>query len=472
MSLLKHTPSPSFLQLHLYNSFVTVTLLDNILILESNLNPLYKIILCDFINPINDKKCELTLSGAIVLKRYTWGYKIIEKGSESLIMQKYSSKKSLEVLDKMGQLALPGFFDMHFHWVQDDVRLMPKDNLLEWLSKYTWPYEAKFKDRKYSNNKAMLFSKELLAVGTLGGACYASIHGHTVDHALKYFLGDYTVGNVLMTMNSPEYLTQTEKNAVSLIEKKSEKFKRLYAMTPRFAPTTSPEVMKKGGVFARKNKSFIQTHLSETENEIDYVLSLYKEIPGFEDVKTYTEIYDRCKLLGPQTIMGHGIHLSDVELKVISKTKTKIAHCPTSNAPHREKGLGSGLFDFRKVEKKKIDWALASDIGGGPFLSMFDVMRSFVQQNGKKKIKEATFIKALYRATLKGAEILGKDKKVGNLDAGKEANLIFVDTPKLKDKDSVEEVLKKIVLSKKTKREQYDTLVNSTFYRGEVVFTK
>jgi len=437
-----------------------------------DLAPLYKIILCDYVNPLTDKKAEFVLGGAIVLKRYTNGYKIFEKGKEEKIMKKYTSKKSLEVIDKMGQLAMPGFFDMHFHWVQDDVRLMPKDNLLEWLSKYTWPYEAKFKDKKYSTNKAASFSKELLAVGTLGGACYASIHGHTVDHALKYFVGDYVVGNVLMTMNSPDYLSQTKKNAVSLVEKKAAKFKKNYAMTPRFAPTTAPDVMKQGGVIARKNQSFIQTHLSETKNEIDYVLSLYREIPGFEDVKTYTEIYDRCKVLGPKTIMGHGIHLGKDELKVLAKTKTKIAHCPTSNAPIKEKGLGSGLFDFKNIEKNKIDWALASDIGGGPFLSMFDVMRSFVQQNEKKKIKEATYVKALFRATLKGAELLGLDKKTGNLDSGKEANFIFVDTPKLKEKMSVEEVLKKVIVSKKTKRDEYDNLVNSTFYKGDIVFTR
>lgn len=434
------------------------------------MDTLYKIVLCDYLNPISDKKCEYVKEGALVLKRYAKGYKIFEKGTEKKILPKYASKKSIEVMDAIGQLAMPGFFDMHFHWVQDDVRLMPKDSLLEWLSKYTWPYEAKFKDKKYSENKAELFAKELLAVGTLGGAVYASIHGHTVDHALKHFMGNFIVGNVLMTMNSPDYLSQTEKNAISLVTKKSEKFKSRYAMTPRFAPTTSPGVMKEAAAIAKKNKSFIQTHLSETENEIDYVLSLYREIPGFEDVKTYTEIYEKCKVLGPKTIMGHGIHLSKEELKTLKATKTKIAHCPTSNAPVREQGLGSGLFDFKYIEKNGIDWALASDIGGGPFLSMFDVIRSFVSQNKKKKIKEATYIKALYRATLAGAKMLGADKYTGNLEDGKYADFILVDAPRSTKKLSAEEVLEKVVKSKVKDRPGYDKLVNETYYLGECVF--
>ncbi|MDD0853169.1 amidohydrolase family protein [Halobacteriovorax sp. GB3] len=436
------------------------------------MNPLYKIILCDYINPLSDKKCEFVKNGALVLKKYKDGYKFVEKGLEKKILPKYASKKSIEVKDAIGQVAMPGFYDMHFHWVQDDVRLMPKDNLLDWLSNYTWPYEAKFKERKYSKEKSASFATELLACGTLGGAVYASIHPHTVDDALKNFVGDYIVGNVLMTMNSPEYLSQTKKNAISSVTKLASKYKEKYAMTPRFAITTHPDVMKESAKIARQNKSFIQTHLSETLNEIDFVKSIYKDIKGFEKVPTYTDIYKKSGVLGKKTIMGHGIYLSKEELKTLAKTQTAVAHCPTSNAPVKEKGLGSGLFDFKFTEKHGVRWALGSDIGGGPFLSMFDVMRSFVEQNEKKKVKGATYIKALYRATMSGAEIMGKEKKTGNLESGKFANFILVDAPKYQDKDKAEEVLKKIIAPMKKKRAEYDKLVNETYFLGQCVFSK
>src|SRR5690606_22197023 len=135
-------------------------------------------------------------------------------------------------------------------------------------------------------------------------------------------------------------------------------------------------------------RCFKQTHLSETRAEIDFTLSLYREkFPEFKKVRSYTEIYEKVGMLGKRSPMGHAIHLSAAELKTLSQTKTAIVHCPTSNAPIKDLGLGSGLFDFRRTEKARVRWALGSDIGGGPFLCMLDVMRSFVEQNRRKGIK-------------------------------------------------------------------------------------
>jgi guanine deaminase len=215
--------------------------------------------------------------------------------------------------------------------------------------------------------------------------------------------------------------------------------------------------------------------LSETKGEIEYVLSLYKQVPGFEDVKTYTEIYDRCGFLTPKTIMGHGIYLSDGECRLLKKRKTAIAHCPTSNAPVKQNGLGSGLFNFKKIESFKIPWALGSDIGGGPYLSMFDVIESFVAQNHKKKIKEATYTKAFYRSTIAGAKILGLEKQVGTISKDKEANFIIVPmSKKTKNTDKVgaEEVLKDLVYPLRNKREKYQELVLETYHLGQQVFTR
>lgn len=436
-----------------------------------NTNRRLRIICCDYINPQKDNKSSLQRNGAIVLTPVGKSqFKILDLGPIEKMFKKHGQKE-VEVMDFSTQLVIPTFFDMHFHWVQDDVRLMPKDSLLEWLSKYTWPYESKFKDKKYASDKAQLFARELVRVGTLGGACYSSLHAHATDLAMKEFVGDFIVGNVLMDMNSPEYLTHTTKEGLKSVESLAKKYKERYALTPRFAPTTSPELMKQGAKFARKNKSFIQTHLSETPNEIDYVLSIYKKLKGFEKVKSYTEIYEKTDILSSKTIMGHGIYLNDQELKTLAKTKTAIAHCPTSNAPVKELGLGSGLFDFKKTEKFKIRWALGSDIGGGPFLSMFDVMKSFVAQNKKKK-NGATYEKALYRATLAGAEILNLQKEAGNLGKGKWANFLVLPAPKIKKNETSESVLKLLLEDNKLQRTELDYLVEHTFYKGELFYSK
>jgi guanine deaminase len=364
---------------------------------------------------------------------------------------------------------MPNFVDLHFHWVQDQVRTAPKDNLLVWLSKYTWPHEAKYADIEYSRQQAKIFSQQLLQMGTLAGACYASIHGHTVDHALEHFVGDFVVGNVLMTMNSPAYLSQSPLQACTLIDQKSLQHGRRYAITPRFAPTTHPEVMSFAAAIARKRKLTIQTHLSENKQEIHYVLEIFRNLPGFEDVATYSDIYHRCKILGARTIMGHAIHLSNDEWRLMAKTKTAIAHCPTSNAPIKKMGLGSGLFNFKIANTHKVAWALGSDIGGGPFLSMFDVMQSFVSQ---QKHHGANYTMALYRATVAGADILGLKKMARLQQQGTPwGNFIFVKRPVgTQGRIGAEDVLRAIHAPVAKKRDRCNHLVAKTFYKGKLLF--
>jgi guanine deaminase len=430
-----------------------------------------KIILAHVINPQSDKKSQYFPIGAILLKAVSKSgkktYKVEAIGEKHQILKR--AKREVEIIDYSQQVIIPSFFDMHFHWVQDDVREMPKDNLLNWLDKYTFPAEAKFKNKNYAKRKAKVFFKRLASSGTLGGACFSSVHGHTVEYAMDEAVGDLVIGNVLMTMNSPKSLCQTPKEAISLVKKLSAKYKDRYCLTPRFAIATDPKTMKETSDLVKKYKCFKQSHLCETQNEIDFVTSMYREMKGFENLKSYTDIYKKVGMLGPRSIMGHGIHLTEDEITILAKTKTAIAHCPTSNAPKKQLGLGSGLFDFKKVEKAGIPWALGSDIGGGPFLSMFDVMRSFVAQNEKAKVTGATFTKALHRATLAGAQLLKLSKTKGNLDPNKEANFIVIKKINLKDCHTAEAVLRKIITSAKNKRSSYDHFADKVFYQGKLI---
>ena len=424
------------------------------------------------LNPLNDKKCEYFNPGLLVVEETKKGRVIKDLLALGKGLDKYEDHMSDEnTTHYENAILMPGFFDMHFHWVQDDVREMPKDNLLTWLENYTFPTETKFANKTYAKKRAVEFFKRLTSTGTIGGACYSSIHEHAVEAALDNVNGHFVIGNVLMNMNSPKKLTQSETDSLEITKRLIQKYKTRHAFTPRFAITTTPKVMSKGAKMADKAKCFKQTHLSETPNEIEFVLSIYKNIPGFEDVKTYTDIYERSGMLGERSLMGHGIYLSPKELKTLSATKTSVIHCPTSNAPIKERGLGSGLFDFKKTEKAKVRWALGSDIGGGPILSMFDVIRSFVDQNAKKKIAGATHVKALYRSTLAGAEILGVDKKTGNISIGKEASFIVVPF-KGETAKSAEEMIKKIVSVNVKKREAYDSMVSHVFLNGKNIFSK
>jgi guanine deaminase len=432
------------------------------------------VVLANIINPISDKKCQFIKEGALVLKlkKTKDGEKYIveELGKAKSLLKKI--KDDFQLIDYSDQVIMPSFFDMHFHWVQDDVREMPKDNLLSWLENYTFPTERKYQSKRYAKQKAKFFFDRLTSVGTLGGACYSSIHEHALDYAMDEVKGDFVIGNVLMTINSPKYLSQTKEQAVTIVKKLAAKYKSRYALTPRFAIATDPETMKETSKIAKKEKSFMQSHLCETKNEIDFVMSIYKGIKGFEKVKNYTEIYKKVGMLGPKSIMGHGIHLTKDEMDMLESTNTAIAHCPTSNAPIKEKGLGSGLFDFKKVERKNIRWAMGSDIGGGPVLSMFDVIRSFVDQNKKANVSGATYTKALYRSTLAGAALLKLDKKTGNLEAGKDANFIVLPKVKLKEGDTVETVMEGFIKKGRKDRLKYDQLVEKVFFQGNLLFSK
>ncbi len=432
----------------------------------------YLFLECNYINPLSDKSTEVVFDGAIVLKPTKSGYSILKKGERSELWRVMSQKNlPLKKINRRGLIAFPGFVDTHFHWVQDDVRLMPKDSLMTWLQEYTWPYEEKFQSKTYTKERAKSFAKELLAVGTLGGLCYGSLHQHSVEIALEEFKGEFVLGNVLMTMNSPESLQQTVDEAMEINSFLSKKYGKRYALTPRFAPTTHPEVMAHGADLAHKRGNFIQTHLSENIDEIEFVLNCFRAFPKFKKLKDYTEIYEKLGLLGPKTILGHCIHLSDREWKIIQKTQTAIAHCPSSNAPVNERGLGSGLFDLRRAEKLGVRWCLASDIGGGPYLSMFDVMHSFVTQHQRAGVHEATYQMALYRATASGADFLNQAKKLGRLDVGTEANLFLIDTPK-NASTSPEELLASICESFLDKREHSNELVYETYLQGKAVYRK
>ena len=421
------------------------------------------------LNPLSDKKCDFIAEGLLVVQKG----KIKDLLPLTKGLKKYSQFiTSRNLIDFKDSVIMPGFFDMHFHWVQDDVRGMPKDSLLEWLQKYTFPTEMKFAQKEFSQKKAKEFFKKLTATGTIGGACYSSIHESAIVAAMKEVKGDFVIGNVLMNMHSPEELTQSEDESINLTKKLIKRFGKKHCFTPRFAITTTPKVMKEGSRLADKAGCFKQTHLSETPAEIDFVLSIYKKIPGFEKVKTYTDIYSKTGMLGKRSLMGHGIHLSENELKTLKKTKTSVIHCPTSNAPIKELGLGSGLFNFKKTEKSKVSWALGSDIGGGPFLSMFDVMRSFVDQNKKSAPREATYVKALYRSTLAGAKILGCDKKTGNLVKNKEASFIVVPFKAKQDLRNAEELLLQMIGPLKNQRSSYEDLVSYTCLKGKMIFKR
>ena len=180
--------------------------------------PKFKIIIGNIVSPVDDQTANYFQEHCMLIKESGNGYIIQELFSLRELKEKAYRYKDHEILDFTGKLIIPTFCDIHFHWVQNDVREMPKDNLLDWLKNHTWPTEANYQNEQYSQKKAIEFSKALIQAGTLSGAVYGSIHEHSVNHAHEYFPGDFIVGNVQMTMNSPDDLLQQKEKQSNYLE--------------------------------------------------------------------------------------------------------------------------------------------------------------------------------------------------------------------------------------------------------------
>ncbi len=401
-------------------------------------------------NPQTEKRCDYYPDGGLLVEKN----KIKAIGDFKLLNKKCIQKKVFET----NGIIIPGLADIHLHWVQNRVKGLYQKELLPWLKNYIWPEEEKYQNPIYAKKMVKIFFEELAKNGTTLGFIYSSVHKKATGMALKASKkrGHFVIGNVLMDQNSPEELKQTEKEAVKISLNLAKKYGDKYALTPRFAPTCSFNLMKKGAEIAKKYNSWIQTHLAENQAEIAWVKELF---PQF---KSYTEVYLKAGLLGNKTILGHCIHLIKEEWQILKKNKTVIAHCPTSN-----EALKSGRMPIEKVLKEKIAFALGSDIGAGPYLSMLDVMRSYLDIH--KNFEAITPVEALYRATLASAKIMQKEKITGNLNPGKEATFVVLQDEKISGNAKSAEVIEAML---NHPRKSFENRVQQTFFQGKCLYIK
>lgn len=323
-------------------------------------------------------------------------------------------------------IIMAGFIDTHVHYVQTPIIASFGEHLIDWLNKYTFPDEERFADKDYAAAVAKIFFDELLRNGTTSALVFCSVFPESVDaffnEALRRnmrMLG----GKVLMDRNAPRVILDTAQtgydDSKALIEKWHGRGRNSYAITPRFAPTSTEAQLEAAAALHRENPStLIQTHISENASEVAWVHSLFPNRHG------YLDVYDHAGLLGAKTVLAHGVHLIESERERCAETGTALAHCPTSNL-----FLGSGLFHIRlaKNPKRPISVSLGTDIGGGTRFSLLETMGD-AYKVGELTSYPIDALKLFYLATLAGAEVLGIADKVGSIEAGKEADLVVLDT--------------------------------------------
>lgn len=348
------------------------------------------------------------------------------------------------VTDYRGQLITPGFVDTHIHYPQTGMIASYGEQLLDWLNNYTFVEEQKFADFEHASTVANRFLDELLRNGTTTALVFGTVHPESVD---AFFTAAQArqlrmiAGKVMMDRNAPEALTDTPQRSYdeskALIERWHKKDRLLYAVTPRFAPTSSDEQLAKAGQLLKEYPDlYLHTHLSENRDEIDWVKAL------FPAQSSYLDVYDHFELLSERSVFAHGVHLCDSECQRLAETGSSIAFCPTSNL-----FLGSGLFDLAKMDQHGVQVALGTDVGGGTSFSMLQTAQEAykILQLQRQTLHP---IRAFYLATLGGAKALRLSDKIGTLQPGSEADFIVLDpaaTPLLdyrtQNSQSIEDLL-------------------------------
>ena len=326
--------------------------------------------------------------------------------------------------DHTGKLILPGFIDTHIHYPQTRVIGSYGAQLLDWLQKYTFVEEQKFSDRAHADVVAKFFLDEMFRQGTTTAVVYCTVRPESVD---AFFTESerrgarMIAGKVMMDRNAPPALTDTPQRGYdeskALIERWHGRGRLDYAITPRFAITSTDAQLEAAGALAREfPEAFVQTHLSENHAEIAFTKKL------FPWARSYLDVYDHFGLLGGKSIFGHCIHLEDAEVEALSAKGGVAAFCPTSNL-----FLGSGLFDKRRLDEAGVRVALATDVGGGTSYSMLETANEaykVLQMNGQSWPAAEAF----YQMTLGNARALGLDHRIGAIERGREADLIVVDS--------------------------------------------
>jgi guanine deaminase len=322
-------------------------------------------------------------------------------------------------------LILAGFIDCHVHYPQTQIIGAFGGGLIEWLDKYTFVAEQEFADASHARTVARVFLQECLRAGTTSAAVYCAVYPQSVDAFFEeaHKLGMRMIaGKVLMDRHAPEALTDTPQRGYDesrqLIRKWHGTGRLLYGVTPRFAASSTREQLEMAGaLWSEHPGTYLQSHVSENRAEVAWVKELYPERSG------YLDIYDHYRLIGPRSIYGHGIWLTEQELARCHESGTAIAHCPTSN-----QFLGSGLFDIRNATNltRPVRVGLASDIGAGTSFSMLQTLNETyktAQLNGHALSAGHAF----YLATRGSAKALYLDSQIGSVAVNMEADFIVLD---------------------------------------------
>lgn len=328
-----------------------------------------------------------------------------------------------ELVEHRDSILMPGFVDTHVHYPQTDIVGTGGRQLLDWLEHYTFPAERGFADPAHAREVAEFFLDELVRNGTTTALVFCSVHPASVQAFFEAAAARrmrMAAGKVLMDRNCPQYLRDTpetgERATRELLAAWHGRERLLYAITPRFAPTSSDAQLASAGRLATDYPdALIQTHVAENLDEVAWVKRLFPE------ARSYLDVYDRYGLLRERAIYAHCIHFDEVDRARMAQSGAAAAFCPSSNLR-----LGSGLFDVASADAAGMRFSIATDVAAGSSFSMLQTL-SDAYKVAQLSQQHLSPLRAFYLATLAGARALGVDDRVGRFAVGTEADFIVLD---------------------------------------------
>ncbi|WP_239955027.1 guanine deaminase [Pantoea sp. Z09] len=328
-----------------------------------------------------------------------------------------------EVIDLRGRLIVPGFVDTHIHYPQTEMIGAYGEQLLQWLDQYTFPVESQYHCADHAAAMSAFFLQQLLANGTTSALVFGTVHPQSVEalfsaaEALEMRL---IAGKVMMDRHAPDALLETPEQSYAdtqaLIERWHGRGRLSYALTPRFAPTSSPALLEKVQQLRQRYPDvWLHTHLSENPEEVAWVKALFPQHDG------YLDVYHRHQLTGRRSLFAHCLHLEEKEWQCLHDTDSAIAFCPTSNL-----FLGSGLFNLKRSWQQGVRIGIGTDVGAGTTFNMLQTMGE-AYKVGQLQQYRLSAAEAFYHATLGGAHALDLHHHIGNFAPGKEADFVVLD---------------------------------------------
>ncbi|CAN7698653.1 guanine deaminase [Rhizobium sp. LjRoot254] len=366
-------------------------------------------------------------------------------------------------------LISAGFLDSHVHFPQTPMIGAFGAQLLDWLDAYVFPTERRYADKEFASSVAKVFLQECLKNGITTSCVYCTVFPQSVDALFEEAerLGmRMAAGKVLMNRNAPDYLLDTTQSGYddskALINKWHGRSRLMYAITPRFAPTSTADQLESAGVLWNEHPDcYMQTHVSENKSEIAWVKEL------FPDQKGYLDVYDHHKLCRPRAVFGHGIHLDDDEMQCMHTTGSAISHCPTSNF-----FLGSGYFNVGRAMKKErpVRVGLGTDLGAGTSFSILATLNE-AYKAAQLNNYALTAGHAYYMATRGTANAMYIDDKVGSIAVGMEADIVVLNmksTPIIKYRMEFAKDLQEALFIQMTLGD--DRAVQATYIAGQLQY--